>query len=112
MSVGKILISEADVAKFAPDRPIVLDRDTVITPSALDRASRLRIPIVRTAEAASTASAPATVAPGCEPCLCRLPDGTYLLTVANGRRTVLSIAPDGSAPRAISATGCSHARPQ
>jgi len=87
--VARTLIAEADVARFAPDCPIVLDRDTIITPSALDKASRLRIPVVRLGEERPTSRA----------CFCAaLGEGSYLVMVSQGRRQWFRLAPDGSAP--------------
>ena len=88
--MAKILIAEADVSKFAPERPIVLDADTVITPSALDKASRLRIPVIRPGE-----SRP--IAPSCQ---CgSLADGTYLVTVNQGRKEWFELPSTGGGPR-------------
>ncbi|MFO0982555.1 MAG: hypothetical protein U1E76_12615 [Planctomycetota bacterium] len=91
----KILIAEADVDKFGPDRPIIIDQNTVITPSALDRASRLRIPVIRSS-ASPRAPQGESPAPHCDHCeISTLPDGTYLLTVSAGRKTVHAISPAG-----------------
>jgi hypothetical protein len=88
--VAKTLIAEADVSRFAPDRPIVLDADMLITPSALDKASRLRIPVIRAGE-----SRP--VAPSCA--CASLADGTYLVTVSQGRKEWFELPPSGGGPR-------------
>ena len=84
--MAKTLIAEADVSKFAPERPILLDGDTVITPSALDKASRLRIPVIRVGESR----------PPAQSCRCAsLADGTYLVTVSGGRTDWFEVPASG-----------------
>lgn len=94
------LITEADVRNGRVANPIVVDRDTAITPSALDRATQLGIPVLfdrgkpSPGDLYPSPSGPGLTGSGLagsDP----LEDGQYLLTVKNGRRRLFRLTCKG-----------------
>jgi hypothetical protein len=106
--VSKRLITDRDVLSGAVRPPLVLDGQTLITPSARDRAVRLGWTIVEPgAPAAAPAAGPAASPAGGVTCgtsaprLDELADGLYLVRIEGGRRvSVLPAAGPGVLLRA------------
>ena len=86
--MAKRIITEADVSKMAAPSEIVIDRETVVTPSALDAAhlKNIRILYRRTEHR------------GPKPEIPCLPDGDYLLQVRKGETRIFEIRDDGVRP--------------
>ena len=106
----KRLLTERDVRAWIGREPIRVDEETLITPAALDLAHERGIPVVYAGARASTV-APETVpgAPHAAPSPetpsggeVRLPtgEGTYLVRVEGGRRTVYRVTARGLEPLA------------
>ena len=122
--MSKRLITDRDVLEGRCGARIVLDGETLITPSARDRAMRLGIAVVedgaesgdRTGAAASASAAcprcgaGGAACNGSGACTCAqgvapvsLPDGLYLVRVEGGRTVcTLPAAGPGLMPRATS----------
>ena len=121
----KNLITDRDLSSGAVGRRIVLDGNTLITPSARDRAARMGIEVVEQAGEAWHAVAPAVAAAcarcGNAACTCAgagtqlvaggghaatlggLPDGLYLVRVVAGRAQLLPATGPGLMLRAAGA---------
>jgi hypothetical protein len=121
----KNLITDRDLSSGAVGRRIVLDANTLITPSARDRAARMGIEVVEESGAAWHAVAPAVATPcarcGNTACSCAgaatqlvagaghaatlggLPDGLYLVRVVAGRAQLLPATGPGLMVRAAGA---------
>ncbi|HEX5011813.1 MAG TPA: hypothetical protein VFY71_15580 [Planctomycetota bacterium] len=121
----KHLITDRDLLSGAVGRRIVLDANTLITPSARDRAARLGIEVVEQSGETWHAVAPAVAAAcarcGSAACTCAgagpqlvtggghaatlggLPDGLYLVRVVGGRAQLLPATGPGLMVRAAGA---------
>ena len=88
------LITEADVKSGRAGDPIVIDGDTLITPSALDQARLLGIE-VRYRRGDQPPSGGDRQTPTNPP---DWPDGRYLVTVTEGRWLVHRLEDDGPRP--------------
>ena len=82
----KTLITDRDVLAGRVGATIVLDENTILTPSARDRAVRLGIAIVEPGRTPAPASAAAAAFPD------GVADGTYLVRVESGRVVVCHAA--------------------
>ncbi|MCI0587646.1 MAG: hypothetical protein L0323_12460 [Planctomycetes bacterium] len=97
----KRLVTERDVRAWIGREPIRVDEETLITPGALDLAHERGIPVVYAGGRASPFSP--EVVPGApvadpspeEPLRLPLADGTYLVRIEGGRRTVYRVTASG-----------------
>ncbi len=94
--MARRVITEAEVLKSSPSTEFVVDRDTIITPAAIDAAFAKGIPVLyrRGTEVASALWRMDATAGK----IAGLPDGDYLLQMRNGRVRVLQIRDDGVRP--------------
>ncbi len=121
----KNLITDRDLSSGAVGRRIVLDGNTLITPSARDRAARMGIEVVDEGAAPAWHAVAPAVAAACARCgnaacscagatqlvdgsghaatLGGLPDGLYLVRVVAGRAQVLPATGPGLMVRAAGA---------
>jgi len=93
--VAKRLVTEADVAARATRDPLVVDDDTIVTPSALDLAHARGIPVVYQgkrgqAPVPEKGSGTVSAKPETEPDPFSQ-DGLYLVRIEKGRRTVIRL---------------------
>jgi hypothetical protein len=88
--VAKRLVTEADVAARTSPDPLVVDEDTIVTPSALDLAHARGIPVVYKRGQASLVEGSESAHKGG---LTPFADGLYLVRIEGGRRTVIRLSP-------------------
>lgn len=106
---GKRLITDRDVLTGAVRSPLVLGGDTLITPSARDRAVRLGWTIVEAGATHASAMggagvADATSAGGSSARLDALADGLYLVRIADGQMvSAMATSGPGVMQRSLSA---------
>jgi hypothetical protein len=90
----KRLITESDVRALARGGELVLSKDVIATPAALDAAFERGMRIVRVEKSAE--AAPAAVAPASNLWQrMHQGEGTYVVQVKNGRATVSRITDQG-----------------
>ena len=82
--MSKRLITDRDVLTGAVSSPLVLDDDTLITPSARDRAVRLGWTIVEPGAAGGSAGVGAGCGAASSARLDALADGLYLVRIEGG----------------------------
>ncbi|MFH0946131.1 MAG: hypothetical protein V2A76_13105 [Planctomycetota bacterium] len=90
------LITEQDVRDGKVGDPIVIDADTRITPSALDRAAMLGIR-VKYSDPGKPSEACHIARDAALPVV-HLPDGQYLVHVNRGQTRVYRLTPGGPVP--------------
>ncbi len=104
----KRLVTERDVRAWIGREPIRVDEETLITPAALDLAHEKGIPVLYAGGRASPFSpevvpgAPHAAPPPAIPSAAeiRVPagDGTYLVRIEGGKRTVFRVTARGLEP--------------
>lgn len=90
------LITEQDVRDGKVGDPIVIDADTRITPSALDRASLMGIRVVYGEPGESAGQS--HIARGAALPVVHLPDGQYLVHVDRGQTRIYRLTQGGPVP--------------
>ena len=97
----KRLVTERDVRAWIGREPLRVDEETLITPGALDLAHEKGIPVVYAGGRASPFAPGAVAHPRPSPDEpLRLPpgEGTYLVRIEGGRRTVYRVTASGLEP--------------
>ena len=90
------LITEQDVRRGQLGDPIVIDAETAITPSALDRASLMGIRVVFSRETGSARPLHGARQTGLP--VVQLPEGQYLVHVDRGQTRIFRLTPKGPVP--------------
>jgi len=90
------LITERDVQDGRLGDPIVIDAETAITPSALDRAALLGLRVVFARERGVAPPRPHSQSAALP--VVELPDGQYLVHVNRGQTRIFRLTPTGPVP--------------
>lgn len=91
------IITEADIKKLKPHQEVVLDWNTIITPSALDAAYTLGVRIIDQRPEKRRHSAKNNER-DLEKTTQQLADGDYVLQIRNGRMRIFEISEKGVKP--------------
>ncbi|MBU0753994.1 MAG: hypothetical protein KJ645_02570 [Planctomycetes bacterium] len=100
--MAKRIITEADVLKMAVPAEIFIDRETIVTPSALDAAFSRGVRVIYGKNHGShSGSGIGAGKQNFNSSFLNLPDGDYIVQIRQGRPRWYQIGNDGVRPRAV-----------